>query len=328
MATRAPVLAACLAAALIAGLAAYGAACSGGAPGSNGDGDDVGGGICTCDAKVDGLTFPPPDAGLAEGTLDVAWMHGAASCAASSDPEWQLHAYNATTFILRGDKCRNFEAPFVYVLVGTQSALLLDTGATATPGLRDRVRALVGGKPLLVAHTHAHGDHIASDARFAGQPATTVVGTTRAAVESTFGLAPWPTAAGTYDLGERVLDVLAIPGHEGTHIAIYDRQTGLFLTGDTLYPGLLFIDDWAAYRTSVHRLAQFARTHVISHVLGSHIEMSAMPGVVYPYGTTYQPNEHVLQLTPAHLDELDAALTAIGATPRREVHDDFVIDPQ
>lgn len=274
----------------------------------------------------------PPDAatGLVGGTLAVSWMHGSASCAQNTDPEVQVHAYNATTYIIRQNKCRTFEAPFIYVLIGTQSAIVIDTGATTTATLRDTVRGLIGSRPLLVAHSHSHGDHIASDARFTGQPATTVVGTSRAAVQAAFGIATWPTSAGSYDLGDRVLDVLAIPGHEAAHIAIYDRQTGLLLTGDTLYPGLLFINDWATFRTSVSRLAQFAATHPIAHVLGAHIEMTAMPKINYPYGTTYQPNEHVLELTAAHVAELDAALTALGPTPPAQpvAHDDFVIDPQ
>lgn len=274
---------------------------------------------------------PDPDAGprdLEGGSLNAAWIHGAQNCNASTDPEWQRHAYNASVVIFRQSKCENFEGPFVYLLVGSERALLLDTGATNTPGLRTLVRAEIGSLPLVVAHTHAHGDHVASDPQFAGQPSTMVVGRDRGSVEATFGLAPWPTGTGVYELGDRALDVLAIPGHEGTHIAIYDRRTGLLLTGDSLYPGMLFINDWATYRTSITRLAQFAAGKRIAHVLGAHVEMTATPGQAYPYGTTYQPNEHILQLTPAHLAELDAALSAIGGSPQRDVHDDFIIDPQ
>jgi glyoxylase-like metal-dependent hydrolase (beta-lactamase superfamily II) len=286
--------------------------------------------------------------GLVPGSLAVSWMHGALSCNQSTAPELQVHAYNATTYIIREDKCRTFEAPFVYLLLGSSQALLLDTGATNTVALRDQAVALAGGLPLLVAHTHAHGDHVASDSRFIGQPATTVVGHSVAEVQSAFNLANWPTGTSTLDLGGRVLDVLAIPGHEVSHIALYDRQTGILLTGDTLYAGLLFINDWTQYRASVARLQQFASTRPISHVLGAHIEMTSTPTINYDYGTTYQPAEHVLELAASHLAELDAALTALGPTPpdparvsqcmtaprpldascHQIVHDDFVIDPQ
>jgi hydroxyacylglutathione hydrolase len=280
----------------------------------------------------DGSTNPDgPDGngGLVPGTLTVSWMHGSQNCAQNTDPEVQVHAYNATTHIIRQNKCRTFEAPFIFVLQGTTQALVLDTGATNTATIRNTARGLVGTKQMIVAHTHAHGDHRASDSQFAGQAMTTLVAANRAAVEAAFGIAPWPTDEGSLDLGGRILDVLAIPGHEAQHIAIYDRQTGLLLTGDSLYPGLLFINNWNEYRTSIRRLAQFISTRQVSHVLGAHIEMTATPKVVYPYGTTYQPNEHVLQLGALHVTELDTALTALGPTPPAApiAHDDFVIDP-
>jgi glyoxylase-like metal-dependent hydrolase (beta-lactamase superfamily II) len=295
------------------------AACSGRGPATPGDGP--GGGD-------DGRPGDGP-AGLEPGTLQVSWMHGSASCAQDANPEVQVHAYNATTHVIRQNKCDNFEAPFIYVLVGATSALVLDTGATTTATLRNTVRGLVGTRALIVAHSHHHGDHVAGDAQFAGQPMTTVIARTRAAIQTAFGIASWPEDPGMLDLGGRVLDVLAIPGHQAEHIAIYDRRTGLLLTGDTLYPGLLFINDWATYRTSISRLADFVAAHPVAHVLGAHVEMTAAPKQVYPYGTTYQPNEHVLQLSAAHVVELDAALTALGPTPPAApvAHDDFVIDP-
>lgn len=277
-------------------------------------------------------TGAPDDssAGLEPGSLTVSWMHGSQNCASNTDPELQVHAYNPTVHILRQNKCDTFEAPFIYVIQGTTKALAIDTGATTTTTLRDTIRGLVGTKQLIVAHSHGHGDHVASDSRFTGQPNTTLVATTVSAVQAQFSIATWPTSQGTLDLGDRVLDVLAIPGHETTHIAIYDRKTGLLFTGDTLYPGLLFINDWSTYRTSVQRLAQFVTAHPVAHVLGAHIEMTSTPKQVYPYGTTYQPAEHVLQLSASHVTELDTALTQLGPSPPAQpvAHDDFIIDPQ
>jgi glyoxylase-like metal-dependent hydrolase (beta-lactamase superfamily II) len=300
------------------------AACAGTEPGGGATGDaPPGGGDGNSGGDGSG-------GGLVPGSLAVSWMHGSANCNQNTDPEVQVHSYNATTYIIRQNKCRTFEAPFIYVLLGSTTAFVLDTGATNTPTLRDTITPLAGGRALFVAHTHAHGDHVASDPQFAGQPNTTLVAKTRAAVQAAFGIASWPTDAGSLDLGGRVLDVLAIPGHEATHIAIYDRETGLLLSGDSLYPGLLFINDWTTYRDSMHRLAQFTAAHPIAHVLGAHIEMTSTPKVNYQYGETFQPNEHVLQLTAAHVAELDAALVTLGPSPPAQpvAHDDFVIDPQ
>src|SRR5689334_653736 len=85
--------------------------------------------------------------GLVPGSLAVSWMHGSADCSQDTDPEVQVHRYNATTFIIRQNKCKTFEAPFVYLLVGTQSALSFDTGATDTPTLRDTITGLIGSRP-------------------------------------------------------------------------------------------------------------------------------------------------------------------------------------
>ena len=311
-----------------AGLAAVVAAlagCSGTAPaGAHPDaphpGDAAAGDAAAGDAGAGGLV---------SGTLEVSWMHGSADCAQNADPEIQVHAYNPTTYIIRQNKCLTFEAPFVYVLIGTDAALSLDTGATSTATLHDTIKGLIGNRPLLAAHSHGHGDHRAGDPRFTGQADITLVANTVAGQQAAFEIASWPGSVGHRDLGGRMLDVLAIPGHEATHIAIYDRQTGLLLTGDSLYPGLLFISDWATYRDSMHRLAQFAATRAISHVMGAHVEMTSQPKVVYPYGTKYQPAEHVLQLTAAQLQELDEALIQLGPVkPSQPVpHDDFVIDP-
>ena len=272
-----------------------------------------------------------PTGGLEGGSLTVSWMHGSQNCATNTDPEVQVHAYNPTLHIIRQNKCKTFEAPFIYVIEGDTTVLSIDTGATSnTTTLRDTIRGLIGGKPLIAAHSHAHSDHTAGDATFSGQPNTTLVPENQSAIQQQFGIAVWPTSQGTIDLGNRVLDVLAIPGHEAQHIAFYDRKTGILFTGDTLYPGLLFINDWATYRTSVHRLAEFAASHPISHILGAHIEMTSTPNQVYPYGTTYQPAEHVLELSVSQLMELDAALTQLGPTPPSQpvAHADFVIDPQ
>ncbi len=302
---------------------AAGTACSGSAPGQQTQ-SDAG---ATDDAAQ---TTGDAAGGLEPGTLAVTWMHGSANCAQNAEPEWQVHAYNASLHVIRQNMCETFEAPFVYVIQGATSALLIDTGATSTTALRDIVRGLVGDKQLIVAHSHAHGDHVASDSRFTGLPNTTVVGTSVAAVQAQFSIATWPTSPGSLDLGGRVLDVLGIPGHHAAHIAIYDRKTGLLFTGDSLYPGMLFINDWATYRASMKRLAEFVAAHPVAHVLGAHIEMTSTPKQAYPYGTTYQPAEHDLPLAAAHVAELDAALTQLGANPPASpvAHDDFIIDPQ
>ena len=145
---------------------------------------------------------------------------------------------------------------------------------------------------------------------------------------SFFGITSWPTQIVEYDLGGgRIIDVIPIPGHQSAHIALYDRQTGLLFTGDTLYPGRLYISDFSAYMQSIRRLVQFLTGKPVCHVLGTHIEMTTTAGDDYAFGATYHPNEHPLQLERAHLLELFNAVLEMQANPLIEVHDDFIVWP-
>ena len=268
-------------------------------------------------------------------SFNVQWIHGAADCRQSSDPLLQTHQADETTFIFRQSKCSSFEAPFMYLLMGRTRSLLVDTGAPMARGvlpMRTTVDAVLaqhttGAHELIVAHSHAHGDHAAWDQQFAGRPRTTVVPLRQDRIQAQFQIERWPDGSGRLELGERLLTVLPLPGHERLHIAVHDSRTDLLLTGDTLYPGLLVVNDWAAYRASARRLAAFARTHTVSCVLGAHIEMDRA-GALFELGTTFQPNEHPLPLFRPDFDRWTSACEDLGErpTPGEHAFTSFVID--
>lgn len=272
-----------------------------------------------------------------QGDLQVRWHAGWPSPKHDPAPEIQAHAYDASTLILRQNMSVHFEAPFLFLLFGAERALLLDTGATADPAhlpLRRTVDAAVeawlarhphDGYELVVAHTHGHGDHIAGDGQFADRPRTVVVGPDLAAVTGFYGLPDWPEGRAEVDLGGRVLDVLPGPGHEAAATVFHDRRTGLLFTGDTLYPGHLYVRDLAAYTATVDRLLAFCERHPVTHLLGCHIEMTTAPGADYPRGSTHQPDEPPLQLDAGRLRALREALTATGGRPGVHRFDDFLV---
>lgn len=279
---------------------------------------------------------PQPARGVARlepGRLPATWYAGGARC--GGRPAFQVHAYTADFFILRQAACTNYEKPFLYLLFGRDRALLLDSGAggadVATP-VDTIVRAWLArhGRPsidLVVAHSHAHGDHVAGDAQFVGRPGTTVVGRDSAAVRAFFGVRRWPHDLGRIDLGGRVLDVLPIPGHEPSGIALYDRRTGVLLTGDTFYPGRLYVRDTAAFARSIARLSAFARRHPVAHLLGAHVENTRTPYRDYPVGTVDQPAEHALALGRAELFALDDTVRAMRGRIVRTPLPDLTIWP-
>ncbi len=283
---------------------------------------------------------PQPDgAGLQRGTFPDHWITGGPDCsdnAASPIPKWQVHAYNPDLYIIRESGCTNYEKPFLYLFFGKDRALLQDTGAGET-NVTEIVNQIMGewlrrnGResiPLIVAHSHGHGDHTSGDKQLAARPNTAVTGLSVEATQKAYGIARWPEDRGSIDLGGRILDVIAIPGHQSFSVAFYDRLTGVLLTGDTLYPGRLYVSDYPAFRASIQRLVDFTRDKPVAHILGCHIEESNTPFLDYPVGTKFQPAEHVLELSHAHLVELNEALKMMGAAAVRLALRDLTVWPR
>lgn len=305
----------------------------------NGGAAGEGGGTGTTAGAGGGTTTPATTSATETPTLTNngfpdTWPDGV-SCA--GEPEITVWAYDDDTFILRQSLCTHFEGPFFYLLFGEDEVFLQDTGtgdvdlAAAVSGVISEwlVKKGKASIKLVVTHSHSHGDHTGGDGQFGGLPDTTVVGTAVNDVQQFFGISSWPTQIVTHDLGGRPLDILPIPGHQSAHVAVYDKSRGLLFTGDTLYPGRLYINDWSQYTESIQRLADFvaAPDHPVTWVLGTHIEMSTTPGDDYPMGADQHPNEHPLQLTKETLLELHQAVTDMGGNPQYQVHDDFIIYP-
>lgn len=271
---------------------------------------------------------------LASGLDEKPWIHGSPACAANTDSPIEVRQHDADTYVLRQNKCVHFEAPFIYVLFGERAVLVLDTGATADPQrfpLYETVQGLVAQRApavleIVVAHSHSHADHKAADTQFAGKPGVTLVAPTNEAVRRHFGLSAWPQGTATADLGNRMLTVIPAPGHQDEAIAIYDARTQWLLTGDSLYPGRLYVKHWDEYRASVRRLAQFAAAHPVAAVMGTHIELSKAGGQ-FRAGSTYQPDEAPLPLGVADLLELDRLLEAAGDEPQQIATPRFVVAP-
>lgn len=264
------------------------------------------------------------------------WIHGSEDCGKNQDDGLQVVRFDPSTYILRQNKCLNYEAPFLYLFIGTDKALLLDTGAEAPDEsfpLYETIRKILTDKngnmlPLVVIHTHGHSDHYSGDHQFKDKQNVQLAPPTKDAVIDFFQLKNWPDTQTPFDLGNRVLTIIPIPGHDTMSIAIYDPQTKWLLTGDTIYPGRLYVRDGQAFCSSIARLIAFSRTHPVSYLMGNHIEMTQTKGVDYPTGTMYQPREHALALGLAALRELYESCGKMNGKIIYEVHDDFIIVPK
>jgi len=261
------------------------------------------------------------------------WIDGTTA----SEPQTQTQRYGRDSYVIRQSVKTNFEAPFLYLLFGKDRVLLLDTGAGGLK-IRPAVDAAIDqwlaehhrkSIPLVVAHTHGHGDHRQGDPEFRERPDTTVVGLSAPEVAAFFQVTDWPNQIVDFDLGGRVLKVIPTPGHQPAHIMIWDPKTRLLLTGDTLYPGRLYVpvNMFGDFKASIDRVVAFTRTHPVRWVLGAHIEMTRTPGKDYPDLARSHPDEHSLELPYKDLQALQAAVRKMGDTPVRDVRSDFIVTP-
>jgi glyoxylase-like metal-dependent hydrolase (beta-lactamase superfamily II) len=196
-----------------------------------------------------------------------------------------------------------------YLIAGKKRALLFDTGM----GISDikKLTAELTKLPIIVLNSHTHDDHVGGNWQF-----DTVYGMdtdfTRknaqgsredAQAEITpdqiCGTLPKGFDAKAYetrswkitrfiqngeriDLGGRMIEVIATPGHTPDAISLLDRGNGLLFTGDTYYPAPIWLHrpetDLGAYSKSIRRLAALAPQ--LKLVLGAHNVPVASPSVL------------------------------------------------
>ena len=266
----------------------------------------------------------------APGNLRFTWIHGSVSAKANTDVRIQVHRYNEHTYILRQNPAIHWEAPFMYLLMGNERAVLLDTGATEEEEffpLRETVDKVlrrwanaqnVEMPELLVMPLGSDQSQTAALAQFANKPYTTVIAPgsgERASLVTQQQL----------DLGGRVLSVIPTPGLDASSITLYDPWSDLLLTGNAFYPGRLVIRDFQAYRNSLDSLVQFMYEESVSYVFGGRIEMTNRPGLDHRLRSNYRPGEHTLQLEPQLLETALQAVNLINGETDIRILDDFIL---
>jgi len=287
-----------------------------------------------CAATLSGCTEPPQIVDQPPSDIFAdRWNSGLQD----TEPDLQLQPIDANTFALRQSLHTTFEAPFMYLLFGEEKALLIDTGVAGV-NLREKVdnqvkrwlKAKSKAKiDLIVMHTHGHGDHVGGDEAFTDRSNTTVVGHSPEDVASFFGLKEWPDGKAEYKLGERTLDIIPTPGHHPSHVMVYDRQSKLLFSGDSLYPGRLYFQcgQLDEYRTSISRVATFAKTNEIRAILGAHIELSLKAGKSFGGNDRVRVGERLIELPTRSLADLQAALRLMENKPVVRPFSDFILFP-
>jgi hydroxyacylglutathione hydrolase len=138
------------------------------------------------------------------------------------------------------------------------------------------------------------------------------------AVVKHFGFDKWTKGVAVIDLGGRELTPYPIPGHQEASIAVSDPHTQWLLTGDTFYPGRLYVREWGEYKISIQHLVDFTGTHPVTALMVTHIEATGTAGEIFDFGVDCQPNEVALSFTTDDLNTFNAALFELSENHKRE----------
>lgn len=144
-----------------------------------------------------------------------------------------------------------------YLIVGTQQALLFDSG----PGLHDirKVVASLTSLPILAMPSHLHFDHVGNLPRYAevalpdlpalrSQQTTghftlglnQYLGFTEGFSRPTFRVTRWVAPDSQIDLGGRRLTLLSVPGHTPDSVVLFDHASNSLFAGDFIYPTSIY----------------------------------------------------------------------------------------
>ena len=201
------------------------------------------------------------------------------------------------------------EETISYLLVGTKQAVLFDTGM----GIGDLLKVVrqLTSRPIVVMNSHTHDDHVGDnwefpfvfgmDTEFTKKNAKGSTQDAQAEIApgevcgnlpakfdpKTYRTKPWHISIWIHDgfkvnLGGRTVEVISTPGHTPDAISLFDRENGLLFTGDTYYPGPIWLyrpeTDMKAYAASVKKLHDLKPQ--VKTVLGAHNVPVASPDVL------------------------------------------------
>ncbi len=167
-----------------------------------------------------------------------------------------------------------------FLAEGEEKALLIDTGY-GSGDLRGYAESLTF-KPLAVINTHSDPDHTGCNHRFAQvfmHPAEFATFARRKGDLSNI-FPVWENDV--FDLGDRRLEVILIPGHTPGSIALLDRKARCIFTGDPVQEGPIYMfgpdRNVPAYIASIEKLMAIAEDFDI--IFPSHHAVSYTPEIL------------------------------------------------
>ncbi len=200
----------------------------------------------------------------------------------------------------------HWEETHSYLLLGSEKALLIDTGL-GIENILEEVKKLTD-KNIIAVPTHVHWDHIGGlkyfpDFYIHEKELSWIEGAfpltletvkemvkDRADLPNDFDIKKYKIFKGTptrilkdndeINLGGRIIKVIHTPGHSPGHMCFFEEKRGYLFTGDLVYKDVLFAyypsTDPAAYLESIEKISQLN----INKVLPAHHSLDIKPEII------------------------------------------------
>lgn len=160
-----------------------------------------------------------------------------------------------------------------WLVKGTKCTLVIDSPMPELSGFREYIETQMG-LPAILMCTHGHVDHIGCNSQFA---------------EVYMAKEDWSLAAGDgivrstepdayrnlsyrlidveetecIDLGGRSVIVYHVPGHTAGSIVLYEKETGILFSGDTIAWRILYgMSDWTPLEVYMDALRRISRLDI------------------------------------------------------------------
>ena len=230
----------------------------------------------TAQSEPSNLGHPVLDTYFRNGNAIVVWNAAQAEEFRKQYPEKFVcrdagvvfHQIDEHTWVGNGHYCYNES---VYILEGEDRALLIDAGVYM-PTL-DKVAAQLTGKPVTLALTHGHGDHVGSARLF---PEVWLHAADTALLRSNLpdyqGEIKLLSDGDVIDLGGRQIEVLHTPGHTFGSITFFDKTNHYGFSGDAFGSTnlLLFAGPFSALANTCERTIEYMEKNGIEKLYPGH----------------------------------------------------------
>ena len=209
-------------------------------------------------------------------------------------------AHKLTNFLYAIGEPNYYQKNYSYLLVGTDRALMFDSGANQKEDITLLARKITD-KPLSMLPSHLHFDHLGGlhnfqsiylvDTPFTRQfrgkdgfyrlPEPVYLGNIDHMVVPPFKVARLIQPDEIIDLGGLKVRLISVPGHTQDEVALFDETHNILLAGDHVYPSWLLAGNLKDYVASLDATLKVINEQTVIYGAHADEDPTKVPAMTY-----------------------------------------------